>query len=60
MEVVKNIIIIYQSSVLSIILLPLKFKPFREIDAFGFCSGAKPWKVFGKIGKVFLLVIIDM
>ena len=60
MEIVKNIIIIYQSSVLSIILLPLRFKPFREIDDFGFCNGAKPSKDFGKIGKEFLLVIIEM
>lgn len=58
MEIVKNIIC--QSSMLSIFLLPLRFKPLREIDDFGFCNGAKPWKDFVKIGKEFLLVITEI
>ena len=45
---------------LSIFLLPLRFKPLREIDDFGFCNGAKPWKDFVKIGKEFLLVITEI
>ena len=60
MNIVKNVIIIHQSSVLSIILLPLRFKPLSEIDDFGICNGAKPWNDFGKIGKEFLLVIMEM
>ena len=59
MEMVKNVIIC-QSSLLSIFLLPLRFKPLSEMDDFGFCIGAKPWKDFGKIGKEFLLVIMEI
>ena len=50
----------YSISVLSDILFPPKFNPFRFIDGSGFCKGAKPSKLFGNLVEEFLLVIIEI
>ena len=57
---IKILVVSYQLSVPSIILFPLKFKPFKFMDDSGFCNGAKPSKVLERKGWEILLVIIEI